>query len=226
MFTGFTQETVDFMWGVRFNNNKTWFTENKSAYQQHFLAPMKELGAQVFEGVKDKCGDRGFIHKVSRIYKDARRVRDGAPYRDNMWFSIERPSEQWTATPVFWFELSPEMWRYGLGYYSVKALTMAKFRARIDANPKAFEKLVAPLEKRTEFVVDGDEYVRRKTAPTKKTDSWYNKKSVSLINSNPLDERIFEPSLAQEIIDGIAFLMPLYDYLITLDNDPDPRDIV
>ena len=30
MFTGFTPETIDFLWGIRMNNNKDWFTANKS----------------------------------------------------------------------------------------------------------------------------------------------------------------------------------------------------
>ena len=30
MFTGFTDETVDFMWGIRFNNERSWFEAHKS----------------------------------------------------------------------------------------------------------------------------------------------------------------------------------------------------
>ena len=29
MFQGYTQETVDFMWGIRFNNERGWFLEHK-----------------------------------------------------------------------------------------------------------------------------------------------------------------------------------------------------
>lgn len=30
MFTGFTPETIDFLWGIRMNNNREWFLEHKS----------------------------------------------------------------------------------------------------------------------------------------------------------------------------------------------------
>ena len=30
MFEGFSQETVDFMWGIRLNNEKSWLEDNKS----------------------------------------------------------------------------------------------------------------------------------------------------------------------------------------------------
>ena len=32
MFQGFSQEAVDFLWGVKFNNNREWFTAHKQEY--------------------------------------------------------------------------------------------------------------------------------------------------------------------------------------------------
>ena len=52
MFKGFTQNTVDFMWGIRFNNEREWFLAHKEAYQQDFLAPVRELGEQVYDGLR------------------------------------------------------------------------------------------------------------------------------------------------------------------------------
>ncbi len=40
MFTGFTDETVDFMWGIRFNNERSWFEAHKEIYLEHFYRPM------------------------------------------------------------------------------------------------------------------------------------------------------------------------------------------
>jgi len=222
VFTGFSQKTIDFMWSLRFNNNKQWFEEHKDEYVREFLEPMKSLGRAVFEKVSSDNSKYGFIHKVSRIYKDARRVRGGEPYRTNLWFSIERPSEEWTSTPVFWFELAHENWSYGLGYYQARPETMAKHRARIDRDPKKFEKMTEPLDRQQEFVLDGPEYSRKKEAPTEKTSDWYNKKSFSLIHNHTNGAELFSPELADRIIQGYAFLMPFYDYFITLDSDPAP----
>ena len=224
MFNGFTPDTIDFMWHLRLNNRKDWFEANKERYLQDFQNPMKALGREVFERLTADYGEYGFIYKVSRIYKDARRVRGGEPYRCNLWFSIEKPSEEWTSTPVFWFELSPENWSYGLGYYQAKSLTMAKFRARIDKNPKKFEQLIATLDKQEEFILDGDEYKRKKEAPSPKTSAWYNKKSFSLIHMQQNGKELFSPELADRIVSGYQYLMPFYDYFITLDSDPAPGE--
>jgi Uncharacterized conserved protein len=223
VFKGFSQNTIDFMWNLRLNNRKPWFEEHKEEYRRELLAPMKALGGDVYGQVMERCGDRGFIHKVSRIYKDARRLNGEGPYRDHLWFSIEKPSEMWTSTPVFWFELMPESWSYGLGYYQARPATMAKLRARIDRDPKQFEKLVAPLAKQTEFVLEGAEYARKRPAPTAKTEVWYNKKSFSLIHQQQNGAELFDPELAGRLAGGFAALMPLYDYFVTLDLDAEPK---
>jgi uncharacterized protein (TIGR02453 family) len=224
-FKGFSPRTIKFMWELGLNNEKPWFEAHKAEFQQEFQLPMKALGRAVFDKISKKYGDRGFIHKVSRIYRDARYLRPGdGPYRTGMWVSVERPTgAEWTDHPVFWFDLGPENWSYGMGYGGAKAETMAKFRARIDKDPKKFERLTAFLGKQTEFVLDGDEYARKKEAPTKKTAAWYNKKSFSLIHRQPNGDELFSPDLADRVAEGMMSLMPLYDYLATLDSDPAPE---
>ena len=74
MFEGFSQETVDFMWGIRFNNERGWFEAHKSDYQTYFLNPMKELGGQVQAQLLDRFPKSGLNLKISRIYRDARRL--------------------------------------------------------------------------------------------------------------------------------------------------------
>lgn len=219
MFNGFTKETIDFMWSIRLNNEKPWFEAHKEEYIRVFLTPMKDLGQEVFQRISGS-GERKFIHKVSRIYKDARRLGAGeGPYRDNLWFSIERPSEEWTSTPVFWFELKPENWSYGLGYYRAKPATMEKLRNRIDNNPKEFEELIAPLDTQNEFLLHGSEYVRKKPAPTPKTEPWYNKKTFSVMHTQNNGIELFSHDLADRLVEGFNSLMPLYDYLIVLDEE-------
>ena len=76
MFQGFTPETVDFLWGIRMNNNRDWFAANKSKYQEALYEPMKALGQDLFAPFRERSGD---ILKVSRIYRDARLHHPGKP---------------------------------------------------------------------------------------------------------------------------------------------------
>ena len=223
LFKGFSQRTIDFMWNIRLNNEKVWFDAHKEDYINDFYNPMKALAQVVFDRIEEDYPDSGLKLKVSRIYRDARRVRDGKPYRDLLWFALEKPIDgEWSASPVFWFELNPESWNYGFGYFA-KAINMAKFRARIDKNPEKFEKLIALLDKQTDIKLEGDEYARKKVAPTDKTASWYNKKHVMLTYGKKNGEEIFSPDFADRISNAFKFMMPFYDYFETIDKDPDPK---
>lgn len=70
MFTGFTDATVDFMWGIRFNNERAWFEAHKEDYLQSFYRPMKELGAEVYDYISAKrrrtAGVQGDAHLPGR----------------------------------------------------------------------------------------------------------------------------------------------------------------
>lgn len=80
-FQGYTQQTVDFMWGIRFNNERGWFLEHKDDYINTFLTPTRELGEQVYDAVHALLPDEPLMLKVSRIYRDARRLLAAAPIR-------------------------------------------------------------------------------------------------------------------------------------------------
>jgi len=225
MFTGFSQATIDFMWNIRLNNNKPWFEEHKDEFKRDFQTPMKELGQEVYARITEKYGERGFVHKLSRIYKDARRVKDGSFYRDSLWFSVEKPYvEEMESSGVltFWFDLNPEGWSYGLGYYAAKAATMEKLRKTIDENPKKFEKLIDLLNSQDEFKLEGDEYARQKQAPTAKTQEWYNKKSFSLIHYGEIGNELFRCEFADRLVSGYEYLMPFYDYFAAAERSEMP----
>ena len=222
MFEGFSQETVDFMWGIRFNNERSWFEAHKADYQTYFLAPMKELGNQVQAALLDRFPKSGLNLKISRIYRDARRLFGRGPYKDHLWLSLRVESEAWTCRPVFYFEISPELYSYGMGFYSATAQTMERFRR--ETAPKPLLKLHNRLARQEEFVLEGPEYSRKKVCAESRLADWYNKKSLSVGHEEELTEFIYTPALADRLVEGFSFLMPYYDYFSTLWADRSPRD--
>lgn len=223
MFQGFSPETLDFMWGIRFNNEKVWFEAHKEAYLRVLYHPMKELSQQVHTAVLEHNQDLDLSAKVSRIYRDARRLRGQGPYKDHLWCSMERRTEDWTAHPAFWFELEPEGYTWGMGYYMPKALTMAKFRARLDREPKVFETLARAFEKQTIFTLEGEDYKKPRGESTARLAPWYQKKTLSLIGRGEPSET-FSADFADKLVAGYERLLPLYRYFLMLEGDPDPRE--
>ena len=225
MFQGFSQQTIDFMWGIRFNNERSWFNAHKEDYLTHLYEPMKALAAQVQQEVNDAFPEAQLNMKVSRIYRDARRLFGRGPYKDHLWFTLFRwDGSEEGIRPVFWFELTPEGWSCGLGFYSAKPLTMEKHRARIARDPAPLLKLHKKLERQDVFSLTGPEYARPKTCPTPQLQSWYNKRHFSLEHDEPLTEILYSPALARRLVEGFTFLMPYHDYFSTLWADPDPRE--
>ena len=142
MFQGYTQETVDFMWGIRFNNERGWFMEHKQDYQQHLLEPTRALGEAVYEGLQEMLPHEPLMLKVSRIYRDARRLHGRGPYKDHLWFCVRTGDEDWTGRPTFYFEIAPEYYSYGMVFWSPRADLMARFRRQLDQRPEEFSRLV------------------------------------------------------------------------------------
>ena len=225
MFTGFTDETVDFMWGIRFNNERSWFEAHKETYLKAFYQPMRELGEELYEFVREQRPDYGLICKVSRIYRDARRLHGRGPYKESLWFTIEQPGEAWTDRPSFWFELMPDSWSYGMGYWVSKPVTMAKLRARIDRDPATMEELTRKLNGQTEFTFDTTDYKKlRSPAPSEILEPWYRAKYFAIGHHEKLTEELFSRDIVERLKRGYTFLLPYYDYFVTLDGERDPRE--
>lgn len=222
MFEGFSQETLDFMWGIRFNNEKVWFEAHKEQYLKTLYNPMKDLNRQVYAALLERHKHLDLSAKVSRIFRDARRLRGRGPYKDHLWMSLERLTDDWTDHPAFWFELEPEGYTWGMGYFMPTALTMAKFRARLDSSPKPFEKLVRAFNKQAVFVLDGEDYKKPKGETTPLLEPWYHKKSLTLVGHGEAGET-FTPDFADNLVAGYESLMPFYEFFLSLEGDSDPR---
>ena len=222
MFEGFSGATVDFMWGIRFNNEKSWFEAHKEEYLTHFQRPMKELANEVYARFLDKHPDLDLVCKVSRIYRDARRLFGRDPYKDHLWFTLRRPKEEWVSLPAFYFEIAPEYYSFGMGCYDATPVTMAKLRARIDRDPKPVEQLARKLEK-SPFQLEVELYKRPKGDPGPLLAPWYNRKSISFARDENCEGLLFQPELADQVLEGFRFLKPYYDYMLSLAGDPAPE---
>ena len=102
-------------------------------------------------------------------------------------------------------------------------LTMAKLRARIDRDPAAMEKLMRKLNRQKELVLETEDYKRPKAAPSRLLTPWYSKKSFALSHDAPHGEPLWSHDLVDLLLEGYEFLLPYYEYMLSLSGDPDPR---
>lgn len=222
MFTGFSDATIDFLWELRFHNERPWFLEHKQVFLDTLDRPMKALAADVTAALEQAYPDRKWYLHVARIYRDARRLHGRGPYKEHLWFTIERPHERFESVPALYFELAPNYYSYGCGYWDAGAATMAKLRARIDNDPKPLERLARRLNK-SKFVLSGEQFKRPKGDAGKLLNPWYNRKNIAIGYDDNPEGVLFTLQLKGEVLDGFRFLMPYYQYLDTLAGDMEPN---
>ena len=52
MFQGYTQGTIDFLWGLKLNNERAWFQAHKEEFLALVDRPTRELAARLEEEMR------------------------------------------------------------------------------------------------------------------------------------------------------------------------------
>jgi uncharacterized protein (TIGR02453 family) len=209
MFEGFSPETVDFLWGIRMNNDREWFMAHKQNYVKHLYEPMKALGKELFQEV---CNQPGNILKVSRIYRDAR-LHHPLPYKESLWICIRKDVEWWAENPCLYFEIRPEGISYGFVLWRPSTAMLEAFRKEIAERPEPFLELIRKTEKQTGIPVTADLYKRPKETENPALAPFYAwRGNISCECREDVTPEMFGPGLGVRVKDLLSKLMPLYDY--------------
>ena len=217
-FDGFTHETFSFLQDLSSHNDKAWFEQHKSTYLEQVLKPLQFLvtGLGSFMlSIDPEFEITPTVNKtISRIYRDTRFSKDKSPFKTNHWITFKRPGKDWQNHPAFFFEISPNSYRYGMGFFSADRETMDGFRRRIDSHPAKFLAATAFYPTQGEFVIEGAQYKRPLKAdiPTELLD-WYNRKSFYLACNQMVGEKGIDKHLIEDLMRGFDTLTPLYYYL-------------
>ncbi len=209
-FTGYTPETVDFLWGIRLNNNREWFIAHKPDYVNQLYEPTKALGRDIFTLFSQKPGT---LVKVSRIYRDAR-LHHPVPYKESLWICVRQDVQWWAENPCLYFEINPDGVSYGLFYYKPPTAAMEKFRQEISREPKKFLKLIKDTEKATGLPVTANLYKRPKPTDNKALEPYFAwRDMIGCVIDEPVGPQMFGPQLGQRVMEHLEKLIPLYDFL-------------
>ncbi len=216
VFEGFPEELTDFLWELRFNNNKEWFNENRSRYHTLFKEPMDAFAKEVNEILIEKTGIKT-ISSVSRINRDIRFSKDKSPYRDHKWVVFKREDGAWKNKPVMYFEIGPDYYSIGMGIYESLPLYMKAFRKKVDANVAEFERLIKKYEGSKDFKLVGDMY-KKKMADDKSemVMNYYQRKSISLICDKPIEDIVYKRELIDWCIEKFLYLKPMVDFMSSI----------
>ena len=217
-FTGFSPNTLNFLDKLGKNNNKSWFESHRSDYERYVLNPLRQLVMELGDFMLTI--DAGFeiqpaVNKtISRIYRDTRFSKDKSLFRTNMWIVFKNSDPNWQAKPGYFFEIYPDWYRYGMGFYSPKAATMAKLRAKIDAESPDVMHVIKLVKEQSVYELAGEKY-KRIFDPEKSPEiqEWYQRKDLYLVCNREADNLLFSNDLVNVLIGGFQLIAPVYHLL-------------
>lgn len=213
-FTGFSPETIDFLWGIRMNNNREWFLAHKEDYLRTLYRPMLALGEELWEPFRDVPG---MTCKVSRIYRDMRMPHADGPYKESLWISLRPDAFYWGEHPCLYFEIRPEGANYGFVDWHPKAYVMERFRKDLLENPERFLVLAQKAERESGMTLEGDDYKRPKPSPDVRCARFMSKKNFICSRSVPVGPELFDKNLGYAVRETLQTLLPLYNYFSLLE---------
>lgn len=143
-FTGFGNEFFEFFKELKTNNNREWFTANKSRYETEVAAPCLDFIEAIqgplaeisphFRATPKKVGGSMF-----RIYRDTRFSKDKTPYKTNAGLHFRHELGKDAHAPGFYLHLAPDEIFMGAGLWRPPSPALAKIRHAIDKKPKQWQ---------------------------------------------------------------------------------------
>ena len=213
-FTGFSPEMIDFLWGIRMNNNRDWFTVHKEEYLTHLYRPMVAFSEILKEPFREVPG---MACKVSRIYRDTRMPNPNGPYKESLWISLRQDAFYWGEHPCLYFEVRPEGAEYGFVIWHPTTEVKERFRKDLLEAPDRFLTLAETAEGETGMMLEGQDYKRPKPCTDPRTERFMSKKNLMCGRAVPVGPELFGPELPYLVRDSLVKLLPLYHYFQSLE---------
>jgi uncharacterized protein (TIGR02453 family) len=157
-FVGFRPAARAFLRGLRRNNNREWFLNNRERYESEVRGPMKalveELDVRLAELAPEIVGDPK--RSMFRIHRDVRFSNDKSPYKTNAacWlYHMDAGrgvgGEAAHGGAGFYFDIGPDEAWVGGGIWMPPRPTLARLREEIDEEHASLVKILrAPALKR------------------------------------------------------------------------------
>ncbi len=147
-FSGFKPTFFRFFREIKKNNNREWFLENKSRYQQDVVAPMLAFITAMqaplttiaprYRAISKQMGGSMF-----RIYRDARFSKNKQPYKEHAAFHFRHELGKDAHAPGYYLHLETNKIIFGAGIWLPPPKHLAAIRETIMDSPAAWAQVKA-----------------------------------------------------------------------------------
>ncbi|MEL7185605.1 MAG: DUF2461 domain-containing protein [Pseudomonadota bacterium] len=164
-YASFSPRTVKFLKELEQNNNREWFNENKSRYEEEvldvalrFIQSMQDPLAEIaphFTAVPTRMGG-----SLMRVYRDTRFAKDKTPYETNIGIQFRHERAKDVHSPGFYLHIAPNESFVGVGMWRPDSDPLRQIRERIVARPGEWQRAIGNNTFRKNFHLAGESLSR------------------------------------------------------------------
>ena len=165
-FRGYPQNALSFLKEIERNNNRPWFQENKSRYEDLIRTPsldfIEAMGTRIekklsphFLAVRKKVGG-----SLMRVYRDTRFSKDKTPYKTNVGIQFRHVQGKDVHAPGFYVHLEPGNCFLGAGIWRPESKSLLRIREFIADNPNAWRSALSVRGFKKNWRLIGDSLIR------------------------------------------------------------------
>ena len=164
-YAGFTPQTVGFLTELSKNNNREWFKENKSRYEELVLDP----ALRFIQSMQDPLLDIApkFVAQATRVggslmrvYRDTRFSKVKTPYKTNIGIQFRHERAKDVHSPGFYVHIDPEQVFLGVGMWRPDSEPLRGIRERIAAKPAEWKRTIGDSKFKRNFELGGEALTR------------------------------------------------------------------
>ena len=164
-YRGFTPESIKFLSQLRDNNNRDWFKENKTRYEEQVLDVALEFIQSMYEPLAEIAPHFTAIPKrmggsLMRVYRDTRFSKDKTPYKTNIGIQFRHEQARNVHAPGYYVHIDPDEVFVGAGMWRPAKDALRGIRERIADRPQDWEKVRNDKAFRRHFSLGGESLTR------------------------------------------------------------------
>ncbi|MBR1708167.1 MAG: DUF2461 domain-containing protein [Clostridia bacterium] len=215
MFEGIRKEAIDFLIGIKLNNNETYYRDHLDVYEKEIKIPMRELCAALASTVHavDPDLDTRPGSVISRLRRDTRFTQDKSPFRDHVWMGWRYPGERRSEGFHMYWGFGPSWMGWGCGSYGTDRPLMDNFRQTLIREPDRVRDAIYAKNFQGRYVISGEHY-KKMTVPESVPEglrSFYTLKYLNAdLNATEEDWHLLQTSeFLERMIEEINAMAPL-----------------
>jgi len=164
-YARFHPETIRFLEQLETNNNREWFKEHKSRYEEEvldvalrFIQSMQDPLAEIaprFVALPTRVGG-----SLMRVYRDTRFSKNKTPYKTNIGIQFRHEQARDVHSPGYYVHIAPDQVFVGVGMWRPDSDPLRGIRERIAAKSLEWNRVMRDRSFKRQFELGGETLVR------------------------------------------------------------------